>query len=104
MFPKGPKVDLVVAPNLCPFKEQAIEELNKAKVQETEKRLENLKLLNDVNIDNAKDKLKELIVDVNERNQVFDSIFKSQTDEDPELKKLEKLESLSLAKEFRKVK
>lgn len=90
----GPKKDLVVAPNLCPFKQQVVEELNQAKIQEKEI-LQRNKMETD---DENPDPILKIVQDAQNRAKGF-----SVSDEVEQIASHQKLESITLAKEFKKV-
>jgi hypothetical protein len=91
----GPKKDLVVAPNLCPFKQQVVEELNQAKVKEKEI-LKSNRMETDEN--DHPDPMMQIVLDAQSRAKGF-----SASDEIERITSHEKMESVTLAKEFKKV-
>lgn len=95
----GHKTDVIVAPNLCPFKEKIIEELNAAKVQEKEILLKNKMGENDENGNSDAMELAKLVEDARNRARGYGPSL----EESAKITAHEKMESASMAKEFKKV-
>lgn len=96
----GSKSDVIVAPNLCPFKEKIIEELNAAKIQEKEILMKNKMAENDEKSDSDALALAKLVEDARNRARGYGPGL----EESAKIAAFEKMESASLAKEFKKVK
>lgn len=95
----GRKTDTIVAPNLCPFKEKIIEELNAAKAQEKALLLENKMGETDEQTKSDAMALVKLVEDAQNRARGLGPT----SEEMEKIAVHEKMESASLAKEFKKV-